>query len=124
MAQGQEFIHTDMKAMASTLAETTDGNISEPESFTCAICIENITDADPILVPKTADGDALCQACFRAGVWPLFEKALESEQYYPPRWGRDVVLNPRDYPAFARPHFRLAYETKELEYKLPVRDRV
>nr|OQO28925.1 hypothetical protein B0A51_03945 [Rachicladosporium sp. CCFEE 5018] len=84
------------------------------ETWTCTSCYDT-----PERGRLIVTGDKVCTLCFRR----LFALALESEENYPPRWGK-TTLSSQQYGHLLNPELREAYEAKALEYACPLPQRV
>lgn len=75
--------------------------------WNCEVCCEDFRD----YTSTNIDGSPVCPSC----VWEMFDKALQFEHEYPPKWG--APLHPSEFGHIISQAFIESYEHKEVEYK-------
>lgn len=83
-------------------------------SWSCECCCESFSDYTSVNI----DGDFVCVKCVRQ----MFDKALEFEHDYPPKWAGP--LHPVDFSHILDLDYVKDYMAKEIEYKTPPSRRV
>ncbi|OQO13997.1 hypothetical protein B0A48_00872 [Cryoendolithus antarcticus] len=84
------------------------------EPWTCTSCYDT-PERGRLLIT----GDKVCTLCFRQ----LFALAIQSEENYPPRWGKTTISS-QQYGHLLDTPLREAYEAKVREYACPLQQRV
>ncbi|KAF2486681.1 hypothetical protein BDY17DRAFT_321454 [Neohortaea acidophila] len=85
----------------------------------CVWCWDTKTEQKPHLV----DEHFLCLDCVRMHIVPSLENALQHEHHYPPKAGA-MIFDPAAFEDLLGPEFLERYREKEVEYKLPITERI
>jgi hypothetical protein len=75
--------------------------------WNCEVCCEDFRD----YTSTDIEGSPVCPPCVRE----MFDKALEFEHEYPPKWG--TSLHPSEFNHIISKDFIKTYERKEIEYR-------
>ncbi|KAK3681956.1 hypothetical protein LTR37_020723 [Vermiconidia calcicola] len=92
-----------------------------PTQFECSVCADDREEVTIII-----DSSPVCSECVTTDIVPKFYAALEFETNYPVEWAEGIPLDPRDFSGYFENFgkFIEAWEKKEEEYKMPVKDRL
>ncbi|KAK3671179.1 hypothetical protein LTR78_008980 [Recurvomyces mirabilis] len=93
-----------------------------PDTIPCActICCETVHQAT---APHIIDDAEICDLCVKENIVPLFQAAINNEQEYPVTWGSVIIPATHFWAELGR-GFGRAYERREVEYAIPLAERV